>query len=492
MLKSAVNIIVMLVVLSTTGALAGEITVQIPGGNEKIGAETFGDIAYFSVSDLAGVLGHRISWDIPGLSAELTVNRHSVVFYINSPYVNLDDTVKNVTFPIEIKRGCIYAPIQTALPIIDVISPERIVWDNDRHLIRVSSEYYTITDMALSEKANGLLIELFVSEPKEFELYQSEGNWLNITIPDATVNSRQLISRKSSTFMRDMNVFQFEASSQISLRLRKPFGKITHRFTANPGRIQISLIDTTAMPVVSAGPDRVVGPDDHIDKVVIDAGHGGRDYGAIGLDGTQEKKIVLDIAKRLAKLIRKEKIFEVVMTRDKDDYVPLDERARIANESGGDVFISIHANASLKRSARGFQVFFLAPALNDEARAAAQLENAVFLSEQTAFGAHEGDDLSMILSDMIQNEFQEESSDFAAMVDREFRKDLSKHTRARGMDQAGFFVLNGVYMPSVLVESAFLTNEQDEKLLKSKDYRQDVAESIYAGLKRFKAKYENK
>lgn len=483
---------ILVAMLSAATALAGDITVQIPGGNEKIGAEKFDDISYFSVSDLADVLGQRISWNIPGLSATLTNHDHTVIFFINSPYLNVNDTVKNLTFPVKLKRGCLYAPIQTALPIIDQVSPERVVWDEDRRQIRVSSEFYTITDMALSEKANGLLIELFVSESKDFELYQSEGNWLNITIPDATVNRRQLLSRRSATFLRDMNVFQFEASAQISLRLRKPFGKITRRFAPNPGRIQISLIDTTAAPVLTNAHDKIVGPDDHIDKIVIDAGHGGKDYGAIGLDGTQEKKIVLDIAKRLAKLIRKEKIFEAVMTRDKDVYVSLDERARIANESGGDVFVSIHANASLKRTARGFQVFFLAPALNDEARAAAQLENTVFLSEQTAFGAHEGDALSMILSDMIQNEFQEESSDLAAMTDREFRTLLSKKTRARGRDQAGFFVLNGVYMPSILVEAAFLTNKKDEKLLKSKSYRQKIAEGIYAGLKRFKAKYENK
>ena len=272
MLKITLNIVILMVVLSASVALAGDITVQIPGGNEKIGAEKFDDIPYFSISDLAGVLGHRVSWDIPGLSAVLTVHSHSVIFYANSPYLNLDDTVKNITFPVQMKQGCIYAPIETALPIIDRVSPERIVWDNDRRLIRVSSEFYTVTDMALSEKDKRLLIELFVSEPKEFEMYQSEGNWLNITIPDATVNSRQLLSRKSTAFLRDMNVYQFEASAQISLRLRKSFGKITRRFTPNPGRIQISLIDTTAAPVVTTGPDRVVGPDDHIDKIVIDAG----------------------------------------------------------------------------------------------------------------------------------------------------------------------------------------------------------------------------
>jgi N-acetylmuramoyl-L-alanine amidase len=210
------------------------------------------------------------------------------------------------------------------------------------------------------------------------------------------------------------------------------------------------------------------------------------------LKKTREKEIVLDIAKRLAKLIRKEKLFEVVMTRDKDVYVSLDGRTEIANKNNGDIFVSIHANASPKRSARGFQVFFLAPANNNDARAAAQLENATFLAEMHGDDDEFQDDLPYIISHMIQTEFQAESADLAAMIDRELRRSVNKLTRARGMDQAGFLVLNGVYMPSVLVEAAFLTNKNDEKLLKDKKYRQKVAEAVYAGLKRFKKKYENK
>ena len=319
----------------------------------------------------------------------------------------------------------------------------------------------------------------------------SEGNWLNITVPGGTVNRRRILGRRNNRYLRDINVYQFEEAAQISLRLRQPIGKYTHRFQANPPRIQISMIDTSAAPVVQNKVDKV-GPDELIDKIIIDAGHGGSDYGAIGLKKTKEKEIVLDIAKRLAKLIRKEKIFQVVMTREKDVYVPLEDRTRIANGSGGDLYVSIHANASLKRSARGFQVFFLAPAKNDAGRAAAQLENAPFLAEMSNKSGQDVDDLSFILSDMIQTEFQAESADLASMIDREFRKKLSKKTKARGIDQAGFIVLNGVYMPSILVESAFLTNKQDEKLLKSKSYRQDIAEAIYAGLKRFKAKYEKR
>jgi len=486
-----IPLILLLILLLFSMTQASEISVQVSGGIEKIEAFDEFESRYFSMSQLSEILGEKITWDIVGISAAFESEDHRVVFFINSPYIRIDDSVKNITYPVRTRNGALFVPAKIFIPMLDQIRPEQITWDEGSDRIRIDSEWYNITDLLLQAKANGLLIEIFVTEPKGYETYVSEGNWLNITVPGGTVNRRRILGRRNNRYLRDINVYQFEEAAQISLRLRQPIGKYTHRFQANPPRIQISMIDTSGAPVVQNKVDKV-GPDELIDKIIIDAGHGGSDYGAIGLKKTKEKEIVLDIAKRLAKLIRKEKIFQVVMTREKDVYVPLEDRTRIANGSGGDLYVSIHANASLKRSARGFQVFFLAPAKNDAGRAAAQLENAPFLAEMSNKSGQDVDDLSFILSDMIQTEFQAESADLASMIDREFRKKLSKKTKARGIDQAGFIVLNGVYMPSILVESAFLTNKQDEKLLKSKSYRQDIAEAIYAGLKRFKAKYEKR
>ena len=469
---------------------AEEFDVQISGGIEKVSALEINDVRYFSMSDLAAILGERIAWEEVGFSAELKTDQHRAVFFYDSPYIRIDDTVKNITYPVRFDNGELFLPAKTFLPFLDLIRHEQISWDGERKTIRVDSEFYSITDLVFSPKTNGLLVEIYISEPMEYEIYLSEGNWMNISFPNGKINGRKILLRKDRRFVYDMQAEQFEKSAQISFRFRKNIERFTHRFQSNPGRLQISLVDTLIAPVTMRDP-LDLGPDNKIDKIVIDPGHGGKDYGAVGHGKTQEKKIVLDIGKRLAKLIRKDKIFEVVMTRDKDEYVSLEERTKIANDAKGDVFVSIHANASPKRAVRGFQVFFLAPALNDESRALAQLENAAFLSEQNTFRMHQKDDLSFILSDMLQTEFQAESADLSKMIDKEFRKNIGKETRARGIDQAGFYVLNGVFMPSVLVETAFITNGNDEDLLNNKDYRQKVAEAIYEGLKRFKAKYES-
>ncbi len=482
--------VILFILLLSVVSYGSEISVQLSGSIEKIESYVDGRLTYFSLSDLASILGEHISWEQVGLSAKYVSDEYTMTFFMDSPYIKINDSIKNLIYPAQFEKGNLFLPIKTFLPIFDLIHPDRVTWDQDRKLIRIDSEFYNVTDLAFAPKANGLLIELFVNEPKEYEIYITEGNWLNISILGGKVNRRQVLSRMDRKYLRDINVVQFEQSAQVSVRMRQNIIKYTDRFQSNPGRVQISLID----PSVSVVSDRNhvdIGPDNSINKIIIDAGHGGSDYGAIGLNGSHEKKVVLDIAQRLAKLIRKDKIFEVVMTRDKDKAVSLEQRTKIANESNGDLFVSIHSNASLNKSARGFQIFYLAPAWNDEARASAQLENASFLAEISSGGDNDENDLTFILSDMIQTEFQVESADLAAIIDKEFRKKLKNKTKARGLDQAGFYVLNGVYMPSILVESAFLTNKADEKLLNKKSFRQDLAEAIYEGIKRFKAKYES-
>lgn len=476
--------------LLSVNAGAEEISVQLSGRLDKVSSYMEGNIVYFSMSQLMALTDEQLNWEEIGLSISGITDGHKMIFFINSPYFKIDGIVKNMTYPAKMKKGQLYLPALTFLPLYDDLRKEYVSWDSGRRSIRYDSERFDITDVAISGKANGILIEIFLKSSKEYEIFTSEGNWLNVSIPKTTVNKKQILARKNKELLYDLNVFQLDGSSQISFQFRKEIGKYTHRLISDPDRIQISIIDTMASSIISAGPKKV-GPDSLIDRVIIDAGHGGSDYGAVGLKASKEKEIVLDIAKRLAKLIQKENRFEPVLTREKDENVTLAERTNAANDKRGDIFVSIHANASVMRKVRGFQIFFLAPAKNDSARAAAQLENASFLAERNTGKGNEQGNIDLILSDMIQTEFQSESSELAGLVEKEMRTTV-RETANRGIDQAGFFVLNGAYMPSILVETAFITNRDDEKLLNNKEFRQKIAEAIYAGLVKFKSKYEKK
>ena len=220
-------------------------------------------------------------------------------------------------------------------------------------------------------------------------------------------------------------------------------------------------------------------------RIIIDPGHGGKDPGAIGPSGTYEKDITLSIARKLEPILEKDG-WEVYLTRDDDRFIPLSRRSEMANKLHGDIFISIHCNGSKRRTSEGFEVFFLSVAKTDEARAAEQLENSVLLLEDNP-PADNLDDLQFIITKMIQNEFLYESSELATCINEAIADELP-HLSRRGVSQAGFYVLVGAFMPSVLVETAFISNPKEERLLKTSAFQTRIAESIAKGLRIFKQK----
>ena len=214
-----------------------------------------------------------------------------------------------------------------------------------------------------------------------------------------------------------------------------------------------------------------------IGRIVIDPGHGGHDTGTIGPTGLQEKDVVLDVGLRLKKLLEQKVGCDVVMTRSDDTFIPLEERTAIANEKAADLFISIHANASRDRSARGIETYYLNFTSSPEALEVAARENAT--SQESV---HELQDL---IKKIAMTEKIEESEEFARQLQKEvYRRttQLSGKQRDRGVKKAPFVVLIGANMPSILAEISFLTNPRDEKSLRRSDYRQKIAEALYQGI----------
>jgi len=210
-----------------------------------------------------------------------------------------------------------------------------------------------------------------------------------------------------------------------------------------------------------------------VSRVVIDAGHGGHDPGAHG-NGVIESELTLDVALRLQKLLAAQPGVEVVMTRDTDVFIPLEERTAIANREGADLFLSIHANASRNPQARGIETYFLSFAMNPEAEAVAARENAT--SSQAMHN------LPDIVKAIALNNKINESRELAATVQKSMAKRLAAKNRSLrdlGVKQAPFVVLIGAAMPSVLAEISFLTNRQDGSLLKTGAYRQQIAQALF-------------
>jgi len=215
-----------------------------------------------------------------------------------------------------------------------------------------------------------------------------------------------------------------------------------------------------------------------VKKVVIDPGHGGRDPGAIGRTGLQEKDVNLDIAKRLANRLRKEGV-EVIMTRSTDIFIPLGRRVEIANSSGADFFISVHSNANRTRTLNGFEVYYVSPTVSDSTRASYAARNCHLNLDSSSF-ASQSLALKAILWDMVYTHSRAESISLARDICRSAGDMLD--VRVIGVKDARYEVLRGARMPAVLVEVGFLSNPKEEQLLKGGYYREKLSEAILGGI----------
>jgi N-acetylmuramoyl-L-alanine amidase len=231
--------------------------------------------------------------------------------------------------------------------------------------------------------------------------------------------------------------------------------------------------------------------------VVIDAGHGGPDNGMTGPIGTPswfvEKDVVLSVAKKLSTILRARGV-DVLMTRTTDTLIALSDRGRIANANKGDVFISIHVNAPGSRTAagareRGFETYFLAEAKTEDERRVQDMENESVKFE-TGANAPKGDPLSFIITDMAQNEHLRESSDLAQTIQQGL---IEVHPGPnRGVQQANFAVLRGSYMPAVLVEVGFGSNQSEATFLSDQDNQRALARNIAESVIAYLAHYESR
>lgn len=230
-----------------------------------------------------------------------------------------------------------------------------------------------------------------------------------------------------------------------------------------------------------------------INTIVIDPGHGGKDPGAISPNKNYEKTVVLKVSLLLGDLIKKAyPEVEVIYTRDDDRFIGLAKRAKIANEIGADLFISVHANAVDNSSANGFETWVLGLHKSKAALEVAKFENSAILmeenNEQTYSEFNPNDPDAYIALSMRQNAFLDQSLILANSIQKDCQNKLG--LRNRGVKQAGFMVLYRATMPAVLLELGFLSNSKDEKLLISQSGQLKLAKHIFEGFKSYKGKYD--
>ena len=308
-------------------------------------------------------------------------------------------------------------------------------------------------------------------------------------------NKKIKITNGIAFLLIDDNIYQL--SSKVIKRDNEYFVNIGSFIKIINSSFQnLSIMSNSSEIIISSKSKRNNTPTNNINveknkwkfsTIIIDPGHGGKDPGAVGYRGTLEKDIALDVAKRLEKKISKNMKVKTVLTRDEDIFLKLGERTKIANENNGSLFISIHANAATDRRASGFETFLIGPNKNAAAVRVAARENAVLELEGSSGKKLTNEDL--IKATIAQSAFASKSEKFAALVQEEISKRVQG--KNRGVKQAGFYVLTGASMPNVLVELGFISNLAEEKKLRSSQYREVLATSIFRALEKYEKTLDN-
>ncbi len=299
----------------------------------------------------------------------------------------------------------------------------------------------------------------------------------------------QLVPAESRLDDRILQRYQLKDDHRLVLNTGPGFRSYETFELSNPFRLVIDLLGTTAGGAEEIAPAPRRDPNEKI--IVIDPGHGGIEQGAVGPTGLREKDVTLDLARRLKSVLEKNEDISVVLTRDEDRLVGLDERTAIANHNRATLFFSIHLNASPRTTARGAETYFLsAEATDDEARTLAALENrASGVDEKSVyFGNGDSSDLDLVLWDLAQNQYLAESSVLAESMQR--RLNELTGTPDRGVRQAPFRVLMGATMPAILVEVGFVSNPEEEERFKVLGYRNQVVSAMAAAVQEFLADLE--
>ena len=419
---------------------------------------------------------------------EFNFQNIKVLISPHSSFIKMNEHIYHMYLPVIYDGNDFFIPAAPFLEIVNNIGMPSALIDSSEKYVLTTASHYNVHGASVVNKVNGTVI--IIKTSKFFPLNVlaasiTRGGWLNVTITGALLDSLSLAESPLEKPVMRIRTVQSEQSAQTSFLLKSKVDDFEIETHENNISVFLRVSIEKNASMIREMRSRWL-----LDAIVIDAGHGGKDAGAISVGGLQEKTVTLDIARRLGKLIQNNIGIKVIYTRDEDAFIPLWKRTKIANDSGGKLFISIHVNSAHKNhSVRGFETYLLRPGKTDDAIEVAQRENEVIGMEEQYHKYEELSNDKLILYTMAQSSFMKESEFFAAEIQRELDKVLTSPNR--GVKQAGFHVLVGASMPNVLIEAGFLSNKNEAKLLGQSRYREKIAQAIFASLINFKDKYEN-
>ncbi|MGH7412147.1 MAG: N-acetylmuramoyl-L-alanine amidase [Candidatus Methylomirabilis sp.] len=501
-------------VISPSTAEPGQVRIYLEKGSLTLTSVEVRGSEYLSLTNVAKASGATLERLPARRRYRLRLPKSSITLTEGSSDIRVADQVVSLSTSPRRVGGSIAAPLEL-LPIAlgERYGEGRVHWDPKARVARIVPRAYSLRLLRFRSYPDFTRVVLEGTRRHDFVL-RDDGSGrvvlhvkrgvLAPSIRFSEVNDSLLTSIEPRQNDRDCQILMHGTDQLFSSKafaLRKPdrivvdlFPRGAETLLQPPSSAKTSPA-RTAPPAIAnravepAKPRALPPPDEVVRTVVIDPGHGGRDTGAIGPSGVREKDVVLDIGLRLKRMIEASLGVRAVMTRSTDVFLPLEERAAIANRHKADFFISLHVNAAPQSRAVGSETYFLSREPSDRgARASAVRENTALTLE--GIGLKEQESLKAVLWDMAQTLYVRESSELAELLLNELGQILKVNNR--GVKSAPFFVLIGTAMPSVLVEAAFITNPEEERRLQGDAYRQRVAEALLAGVAKFKVRYDKR
>lgn len=461
---------------------------------------------YFSLKDFADAVGINYYYNEDAQKIEVKFDKYSLKASARNPFLVLNEKNGEKQLVVQLPTSTyliskkVYVPLIYSLNAIGQAygkelkykAPNKIVIGNPADVTNETTDVtpakFNITGIILNEKANGTLIT--VKSNKRIPSYLSafKNGVLTLTFRKVSVDVEKVRLTGSEGVVKKIEAKNVGADAILNITVGKEYTTNEVMNIDNSNDIQITIHNKLFK---QTGTSNKLKDKWEFDVIVIDAGHGGQDAGAIGVNGVKEKDINLAIALKLGKLIEENmKDVKVVYTRKTDKFIDLYKRGKIANENNGKLFISIHCNSTPKKpsNANGFEVYLLRPGRTKEAISIAEFENSVIKYEENPNRYEKLTDENFILVSMAHSSYMKYSERFAEYLHKEF----SNHPTlsSRGVKQAGFYVLVGASMPSVLVESGFLSNTNDAKHLSTSSGQQKFAEYVFSGIKKYRESYE--
>jgi N-acetylmuramoyl-L-alanine amidase len=421
------------------------------------------DLAYISLNDFVTKTGFGIYTNESRQKAVLYVGSDKATFTSNNNYVLLNDHAYQLIYTPVWHNGELWVPAMMLVDLFNNFTAHRFNFDEEELIFTLGMKDVNITGLKIESKENGTLITIHSNKnftKKDISLKIANG-WFHIDVFGGKVDSSMIKHIKTSGLISKIEVIEFDQIVSLAFKLKRKI--LSRELVLKPDSkdfyVNLRTKDKIEAEVEAQKELNQQKKEWLINTIIIDAGHGGKDPGAVGHNNLKEKDIALGVALKLGQLISKNMPnTKIVYTRKTDIFIPLWKRTKIANENNGKLFISLHCNSNNNKTAKGFETYFLS-ADKDKNK---QAQNVVLKENASIKFEHKEDQeryegVNFILATMAQSAFIRQSQYFASVVQNSFAKKLKPlGLKDRGVKQGRFWVMVGATMPNVLVEIGFV------------------------------------